>query len=624
MATRSRGLECRAGHHVPPHVSQVGRRLVRDRGRWCPRWRPLRAAGEDAHEFRKADDGADLGARDQAGLRAAAGGDDRDLLAQRATSGTMPGTRRMEPSSPSSPRNARPPRAAASTAPDAASTPMAIARSRPAPLLRTPDGARFTVMRLSGQVRRWTAARPGHGPATRARLVRQAHDAERAGRWRRAPRPRQGALRHRAAWLTGRWPARRSLSSIDPVTGPWGGRVGSGRRGKPWRNVAGAVTRLAPRRERCAGAPPAVPDPAPSAMSHDGPSRGDHASRGQVTAGGDVQVRTLRTAGRSGRAVTSLSRAGGTGDSHHVRARRPMMTTPLPPPPPLPPRMTWVPTLDGLRGLAVLAVVAFHAGHLDGGYLGVDLFFTVSGFLITRLILDDLGRGRFSLARFWGRRARRLLPALWLLLAVLMLFSPWLVERSTGLSLRRSVVATAIYIANWWQLSGPSSYWEAFGTPSPLNHTWSLAIEEQFYLLWPAVAVVVWARPAGRPGAPHDRRRRHRRVCGRAVAAVPARHRWCAVPGHGHRAASILIGCGAAILLWTRSHRVRRRLALAPPRGPRRTGGDRGDVVRRAAGTVAVPRRLPGAGTGCGADPRQQRGPDPEPAQPRSAGRRSS
>ena len=74
-----------------------------------------------------------------------------------------------------------------------------------------------------------------------------------------------------------------------------------------------------------------------------------------------------------------------------------VMTTPLPPPPPVPPRLHWVPTLDGLRGLAVLAVVAFHAGHLQGGYLGVDLFFTVSGFLITRLILDDLGRGRFRL-----------------------------------------------------------------------------------------------------------------------------------------------------------------------------------------------------------------------------------
>jgi peptidoglycan/LPS O-acetylase OafA/YrhL len=220
--------------------------------------------------------------------------------------------------------------------------------------------------------------------------------------------------------------------------------------------------------------------------------------------------------------------------------------------------MTWVPTLDGLRGLAVLAVVAFHAGHLDGGYLGVDLFFTVSGFLITRLILDDLGRGQFSLARFWGRRARRLLPALWLLLAVLILLSPWLVERSTGLSLRRSVVATAIYIANWWQLSGPASYWEAFGTPSPLNHTWSLAIEEQFYVLWPAVAVVAW-KLARRPA------RALLAIAGLAVVASVAAQWLLFRPGTDGarsylgtdtRAASILIGCGAAILLWTRSHRV--------------------------------------------------------------------
>ena len=176
-----------------------------------------------------------------------------------------------------------------------------------------------------------------------------------------------------------------------------------------------------------------------------------------------------------------------------------MTTKPPPPPsPPLLPRLTWVPSLDGLRGLAVIAVVAFHTGHLRGGYLGVDLFFTVSGFLITRLILDDLGRDRFSFSEFWGRRARRLLPALWLLLAVIIFVTPWLIDPASSIGLRHSVVATAIYIANWWQLAGPASYWHAFGTAAPLNHTWSLAIEEQFYVLWPIVAVVVW-RLARRP-----------------------------------------------------------------------------------------------------------------------------
>jgi peptidoglycan/LPS O-acetylase OafA/YrhL len=228
----------------------------------------------------------------------------------------------------------------------------------------------------------------------------------------------------------------------------------------------------------------------------------------------------------------------------------------------MPPRLTWVPSLDGLRGLAVIAVVAFHAGHLRGGYLGVDLFFTVSGFLITRLILDDLGRDRFSFSEFWGRRARRLLPALWLLLAVIILATPWLIDPAFGMGLRRSVVATAIYIANWWQLAGPGSYWQALGAAAPLNHTWSLAIEEQFYVLWPIVSVVVW-RLARRPA------RALLAVAGIATLASVAAQVLLYRPGTDGarvylgtdtRAASILIGCAAAILLWTRGHRIAPRV----------------------------------------------------------------
>ncbi|MEY2406198.1 MAG: hypothetical protein QOG39_1114, partial [Acidimicrobiaceae bacterium] len=127
--------------------------------------------------------------------------------------------------------------------------------------------------------------------------------------------------------------------------------------------------------------------------------------------------------------------------------------SPVEPPPPL----THVAALDGVRGLAVGAVLAFHAGHLSGGFLGVDLFFTLSGFLITRLILDELARDQFTLKAFWARRARRLLPAAWLLIGAVLLAGPVLV-RSTELgTLRGDAVATLGYGANWWRVATSSS-----------------------------------------------------------------------------------------------------------------------------------------------------------------------
>jgi peptidoglycan/LPS O-acetylase OafA/YrhL len=143
--------------------------------------------------------------------------------------------------------------------------------------------------------------------------------------------------------------------------------------------------------------------------------------------------------------------------------------------------------LDGIRALAVAAVLATHAGipFLPGGFIGVDVFFVLSGFLITSLLYDELaGTGRIDLGGFWTRRARRLLPAALVMIVAVLVARPLFVPDSVA-GLRGDAITAALWSGNWrWALAG-TDYFAQGGTPSPLQHTWSLAVEEQFYLVWP-------------------------------------------------------------------------------------------------------------------------------------------
>jgi peptidoglycan/LPS O-acetylase OafA/YrhL len=181
----------------------------------------------------------------------------------------------------------------------------------------------------------------------------------------------------------------------------------------------------------------------------------------------------------------------------------------------------YMPGLDGLRAVAVLAVIAFHEqfSWAPGGLLGVGIFFTLSGYLITDLLLSQwVGTGRVRLANFWARRARRLLPALFVMLAVV---TAWvtLLDRAKLSSLRGAVAAASTYSSNWYLIVQDQSYFSRFAPPQPLDHLWSLAVEEQFYLIWP------WVLLAGLFF-----------IRGRGAAAV----RWLALPTLAMAAASAI------------------------------------------------------------------------------------
>ena len=222
------------------------------------------------------------------------------------------------------------------------------------------------------------------------------------------------------------------------------------------------------------------------------------------------------------------------------------------------PGLRHVTALDGIRGVAVLAVVAFHTGQpwARGGFLGVDVFFVLSGYLITTLLLVEWSRtGSIGLGGFWARRARRLLPALLLVLVGVGLYALLFAREADVRGIRHDALATVGYVANWRFIFAKAGYFDAFAVPSPLRHMWSLAVEEQFYVVWPVTALVLL------------RRFRTPRAL-LAVAALgsvasiiamsmlfhPGRDPSRAYYGTDARAHTILIGVIVAVLLLGRAH----------------------------------------------------------------------
>ena len=213
----------------------------------------------------------------------------------------------------------------------------------------------------------------------------------------------------------------------------------------------------------------------------------------------------------------------------------------------------YIPALDGLRALAVVAVLVYHAGvgWLPGGFLGVDVFFVLSGYLITVLLTDEHARtGTISLRGFWARRARRLLPALYALLFTTT-FAVLVFYREELAGLRGQLWSALSYVTNWYFIASEQSYFAAIERPAILQHLWSLAIEEQFYLAWPLVLLVLLRLSGGRRGP----------VATVAVIAAAASTIWMAVLfeptadpsrvyyGTDTRASGLLLGAALG-LLW--------------------------------------------------------------------------
>ncbi|MET7424328.1 acyltransferase family protein [Dactylosporangium sp. NPDC005555] len=227
-----------------------------------------------------------------------------------------------------------------------------------------------------------------------------------------------------------------------------------------------------------------------------------------------------------------------------------------------------LPPLDGLRAVALCAVLVVHGmpAWVPGGFLGVDVFFVLSGFLITSLLLREAElTGRVSLGGFWLRRVRRLLPALTLLVLAVVVAAPSLLPEQDPGALRTDAVAALTYWANWRMVLRGGDYFTETAAASPLQHTWSLAIEEQFYLLWPVL--ILFALRARRPRPLIGALCAAGFVASTVAAAVlyDPLHPGRAYFGSDTRAAALLAGCAlaAASAVVARHPTVRRGAAVA-------------------------------------------------------------
>lgn len=152
------------------------------------------------------------------------------------------------------------------------------------------------------------------------------------------------------------------------------------------------------------------------------------------------------------------------------------------------------PAYDGLRGLGVLAIMWGHLGHADGAIYAIDAFFLLSGYLITGVLLSQWERrGQIYLKRFWGRRARRLFPALFMVLLFAAFYARFAADPGELIRIRGDSLSALFYVNNWYSIFAGNSYFDIFRVPSPLSHIWTLSVEEQYYLAWPLMITgVLW------------------------------------------------------------------------------------------------------------------------------------